>query len=282
MPGMTKIPVARQGGLARVPHAIRLSGTKIGTTPGAAAGRALRMLLVPIEHEEEPMNRTLSQLDREWADLDRSPTTAGVLERWGAKEPALAGLGSLGAVLRERQSGRAPEVLSALARLAADDELAARTLLHALVPGLLALASTSCADDPLAFDEFVSLAWERIRTYPTARPGSVAANVIWDVRKRYREHRAIEDPDSPGLDPESIHVGPSAEEIVLARSTLDHVVAAERDGVIGSSALRLILRTRVDEVPLGVAAAEEGATPQRANCIRWRAERRLRPVLAAS
>ena len=225
------------------------------------------------------MNRTLAKLDREWAELDRSPATTQALERWGMMEPALAGLRSLAGVLRERRSPRGPEVLSALARLAGDDELAARALLQAVVPGLLKLASTTCADDPLAFDEFVSLAWERIRTYPTSRPGSVAANVIWDVRKRYREHRAIQEPESLGIALGGDQAAPSAEEIVLGRTAIDDVVAAHHDGLIGSVALTLILRTRVDEVPLGVAAAEQRATPQQANCIRWRAERRLRPVV---
>ncbi|MDP9418958.1 MAG: hypothetical protein M3P53_02220, partial [Actinomycetota bacterium] len=144
------------------------------------------------------MNPTLTELAREWAELDRSPTATAALERWRKEEPAVAGLSSLSAVLRERRAhpAKAPAILAALARLASGDALAARALLHAMVPGLLKLASTTFADDPLAFDEFVSLAWERIRTYPTSRPGSVAANVIWDVRKRYCEHRSIEEPES--------------------------------------------------------------------------------------
>ena len=262
-----------------VPREIPVNGTRSGTATGAGAGSGFRILLVLSQHEEERMNRTLAKLDREWAELDRSPATTQALERWGMMEPALAGLRSLAGVLRERRSPRGPEVLSALARLAGDDELAARALLQAVVPGLLKLASTTCADDPLAFDEFVSLAWERIRTYPTSRPGSVAANVIWDVRKRYREHRAIEDPQSLDFALGGDPAVPSAEEIVLGRTAIDDVVAAHRGGLIGSVALTLILRTRVDEVPLGVAAAEQRATPHQANCIRWRAERRLRPVL---
>ncbi len=73
------------------------------------------------------MNRTLAELEREWAELDRSPATTEAIERWGMKEPALAGARSLAAVLGERRSRRGPEVLAALARLAADDQLAART-----------------------------------------------------------------------------------------------------------------------------------------------------------
>ncbi len=245
------------------------------------AGMVFRILPVLIKHEEDPMNRTLAELDREWSKLDRSPTATAALRRWGMQEPALAGLPSLSAVLKERRDhpANAPAILAALGRLAPGDDLAARALLHALVPGLLKLASTTFADDTFAFDEFVSLAWERIRTYPTTRTGSVAANVIWDVRKRYCEHRSIEEPESLGFEPGPEEAAPSAEEIALGRAAIDDVVTAHRDGVIGSIALTLILRTRVDEVPLDVAAAEQRATSQQANCIRWRAERRLRPVL---
>jgi hypothetical protein len=236
---------------------------------------------VLIQHEEDPMNRTLAALDREWGELNRSPATVEVLDRWRRAEPALAGLPTLAAILEERRSDAeaAPAILAALARLAADDHLAARCLLQALVPGMVRMASTIYADDPLAFDELVSLGWERIRTYPTSRPGSVAANVLWDVRKRYREHRAIEDPESPGQEPRREQATPSAEEVVLARGAIDDVVVAHRHGVISGVALSLILRTRVDEVSLDVAAREQQANAKQANCIRWRAERRLRPVL---
>ena len=228
------------------------------------------------------MNRTLAELDREWTDIEQRPTSGEALRLWGQAEPALAGYPSLGAVLKERKShpAMAPAMLAALARLAVDDDLAARTLLQALMPGLVKLASSVCSDDPVALDELVSLAWERIRTYPTNRPGSVAANVLWDVRKRYREHRAIEVPASGPCDIEAISPVPSAEEEVVGRAAVDDVIAAYREGVICEAALRLILRTRVDEVSLNVAAAEQQSTAKRANCIRWRAERRLRPVLA--
>ncbi|MGH9164835.1 MAG: hypothetical protein ACRDZW_04885, partial [Acidimicrobiales bacterium] len=69
-------------------------------------------------------------------------------------------------------------------------------------------------------------------------------------------------------------------DVVLGRSTIGDVVAAHRDGVIAMAALRLILRTRVDGVSLELAAQEQCSTVRQANCIRWRAERRLRPVLA--
>ena len=74
--------------------------------------------------------------------------------------------------------------------LATADELAARTLLQALLPGIVSFARRSAVGDPsVAIGEMVSIAWERIRTYPLHRPGSVAANVLWDTRSCYwKEH----------------------------------------------------------------------------------------------
>lgn len=230
------------------------------------------------------MNRTLAALDREWTNMDRSAASAKTLAGWGDIEPALAGLPTLAAVLEKRtEADAAPEILAALARLAISDGLAARTLLQALVPGLVRMATTSCSGDPAALDELISLAWERVRTYPSSRAGSVAANVLWDVRKRYREHRAIEAPVAAAPAVRDSHDAPSAEEIVLRSYGIrDDLAAAQRNGVISGAALTLILRTRLDEIPLEVAAAEQQSTAAYANCIRWRAERRLRPVLAAS
>jgi len=264
-----------------VPRQKSRERTPTGTSQGSVAGSPTRNLLVPIQHEEEQMNPTLTELDREWRELCRC-TPGQVLQRWSDTESALAGLSTLDAVLASRKDDpeTAPAILEALASLAATESLAARTLLQALLPGLIKMASTNCSDDPFAVDELVSLAWERIRTYPTARSGPVAANVLMDVRKRYRKHRAIEAPDGVGPEMPSPGVEASAEEIVLGRCAIDNVVAARCDGVIDDVALNLILRTRVDEVTLEVAATEQRSTVRQANCIRWRAERRLRPFLA--
>jgi len=112
--------------------------------------------------------------------------------------PRAARLADLDGLLERRRDDRAaPAALRALAVLAPGDDLAARTLLQALLPGLVRLAGTVGYDDPTAIEEMVSLAWERIRTYPAGRRGSVAANVSFDARKRYRAHRLIEAPRSP-------------------------------------------------------------------------------------
>lgn len=98
------------------------------------------------------MNRTLAELDREWTDIERRPTSVEALRRWAHTEPAVAGYPSLGAVLKERKShpAAAPAMLAALARLAANDDLAARTLLlgaqhgHQLVADPLAVGTGRC------------------------------------------------------------------------------------------------------------------------------------------
>lgn len=228
------------------------------------------------------INRTLAELDREWAEMQAAPTSVQALARWSDVEPALAGCVTLGDILRTRKAkpSAAPAILAALSRLSLADELAARTLLQALVPGLLGLVTGPLAGEPGALDEVISLAWERIRTYPTQRPGSVAANVLWDVRKRYRKHREIETPLNQPGGGGSGPATPSAEDVAMQRWGLDDVVDACRNGVIGKVALDLILRTRLEGASLEEAAAAHNASAAWANCVRWRAERRLRPVLA--
>lgn len=250
-------------------------------------GPAPSTLVVLIAHEEEQMvNRTLARLDREWTGLEASPAARRALARWAEAEPALAGFATLGEVLAGRDADRAGAnaILSALARLASGDELAARTLLQALLPGIVVVA----AREPLAGDrgcvaQLASLAWTRIRTYPTSRRGSVAANVLKDVRKMYLADRAIGASAEPlDADDRSGPTVPSAEELAIQRTCVAGVYTAHRDGVIGDVAMQLIVRTRVDGVSIAEAAAELGAGIEWSTCVRWRAERRLQALLAAA
>lgn len=226
------------------------------------------------------MQRTTEALDHEWrADHEHSTAGAAALARWREREPALHGLADLGEVLASRSdTERGPAVLAALARLAPSEALAARTLLQALLPGLVHMALRRFVDDPDALEEVTAIAWERIRTYPPGRPGAVAANVIVDVRKRYQAQRAatIEQLPGPSTEP-----GPSAEEVALGRLTVEELMAAARAGVINGTALALILRTRLDDVSLRQVAAERNEDEHTLTCVRWRAERRLRQRLAA-
>lgn len=224
------------------------------------------------------MTSILNQLDREWVELAASPRARRALTRWAQHQPAFAGLADLEAVLEARRNpNRAPALLAALAALAPDDQLAARTLLQAMVPGLVRLARSTGNDDPAAVIEMVSLAWERIRTYPRTRGGSVAANVLMDTRKRYRQHRLIEAPTaSRPIDSDPVDERSSPEQVVLGRLLIDDLDHAQRDGAVSAPMLKLILRTRVGGESLAEVAAEQHIEPRLLCQQRWRAERRLR------
>ena len=229
------------------------------------------------------MNPFLNDLDREWEIVAAAPASRRRFIRWVAAHPELAGLATLDDLLAARRDPeRAPALLSVLAALAPTDELAARTLLQAVVPGIVCFAARSAKDDPRAVEEMVSLAWERIRTYPTTRPGSVAGNILLDVLKRYRRHWAIEQPTSGTPIPNDLESKDCVEDTVLNRLLLEEVITAHRTGIVSAPALTLVLRTRVLGEPLEEVSAEMDV-PQRNLCQRrWRAECRLRDRLLAA
>ena len=230
------------------------------------------------------VSATTAALDDEWRTLATSPAGRAALERWRTEEPLLTDVVDLAGVMALRRHPDASRsVLAFLARLAPVDPLAARTLLQALLPGLIHVAVNTANDDPKAVEEFVSLAWERIRTYPEERRGSVAANVLWDVRKRYREHRELEAPHrGPSPTPDASTSAPSAEEVAL-----EQLVVAEslqtliRRGWLDRGDARLIVETRLLDVDETELAARAGIRRRRLMVRRWRAECRLRRQLEA-
>lgn len=227
------------------------------------------------------MHSTLARLDAEWRDLAGSPQATAALAQWQRDDPALGEGGDLAQLLERRlDATAAPAILLALARLAPSEPLAARTLLQAVVPGLVRLAVTAGYDDPSAIDEMVSLAWERIRTYPVTRQGSVAANVLLDTRKRYRQHRQINTPTSLTLEPSAaMPTTPAADATVGDRAVVRELAAARAEGIVEAGVLSVIIRTRLADESLEAIAAEQGTTTARLAQRRWRAERRLRPRL---
>ncbi|MDZ7734465.1 MAG: hypothetical protein U5R31_16580 [Acidimicrobiia bacterium] len=122
--------------------------------------------------------------------------------------------------------------------MAPGDDLAARTLLQMLLPGLVRLKATVGRADPDATHEFVALAWERIRTYPTTRQGSVAANVVLDVRKRYVKSRVPTDETAAAV-PEVASPDPTPEDHLLSVAVLEDLV--------GAASSRCVERRRVGD-----------------------------------
>jgi hypothetical protein len=244
-------------------------------------GTGFRTLLVPIRHEEILMSPVLSALDAEWTRIASTPAARRAVAAWGATQPALRGLVDLDDVLERRRDRRHERaVLAALAALAASDPLAARTLLQALLPGIVRLAITAGYDDRDASAEMVALAWERIRTYPSARAGSVAGNVLLDVKKWYRRHRSIDAPRSTAqqpprvLPPADAGRARSAEDEAMDRVAFADLVAAQKQAV-GSRNLRVVVRAHVEGVPLAELAAEEDLTVRALTMRRWRTEQKL-------
>lgn len=229
------------------------------------------------------MPRTTRALDQEWRH-DYAHSTDGIraLEKWAATEPALQGIADLDELLEARTDpDRADDILAALARHAPGDPVAARTLLQAMLPGLVALALRTFRRDRGAFEEIVGLAWLRICHYPPTRCGSVAGNVMLDVRKDYVAQRKAAAPELEVLraDPASGESAPSAEEVALAASIFEDLVDATQRGVIDARDLDVVVRTRTGQATLREVGADYGTTGRYAKCIRWRAERRLRDHL---
>jgi DNA-directed RNA polymerase specialized sigma24 family protein len=229
-----------------------------------------------------PGSSTLALLDHEWRTLAATPAARSALIRWGRRNLRIAGLRDLEELLELRRSDPAASaaILRTLATLAPGDALASRTLLQALIPGLRRLAQTAGRKDHGAIDELVSLAWERIRTYPDDRPGSVAANVLWDVRKRYCDHRRIDVPALTRRRPMVPARPPlSVEEAVLHRAFVHEIAAAQQQGLIPDGAFALIVRTRLYDEPIEKIAQDLGVHVDCLRGRRRRGERNLREHL---
>lgn len=226
------------------------------------------------------MAQMLQALDREWSELATSPSARRALMRWSNTHRHLAGHRDLNAVLDARRDpARADGVLRSLAMLAPTDELAARTLLQAMVPGVLKFARTHATDDQGALEELLALAWIRIRTYPPERHGSVAANIVLDVRKHYRAHRDIDHPRLTAAPVDSLDQRPSVEDQVLGRLFVEQIGDMRRCGV---AEIDTMVRTRVCGESIEDLAAERNL-PARVLCRRrWNLEVRLRALPRAA
>jgi hypothetical protein len=128
-------------------------------------------------------------LNEEWRRLRADPAALAQVDRWRLPIPRV---GSLDDVLAHAGYGRPVDdepgdrVLAILVHRAAHDELAARIVLHRILPGLIriALRRGRIVDGgpTAAFAELAAAAWLTIRTFPIDRRGHcVAANLLRDV-----------------------------------------------------------------------------------------------------
>lgn len=225
------------------------------------------------------MAQILQSLNHEWSAIAGGPDARRALLRWSAVNPVFGLAATLDEVIALGYGPEeGPQIRQTLATLAPTDELAARTLLQELLGGLCNLARR-VGRDADAVDEIVSLAWERIRTYPAHRSGSVSGNVLLDVRKRYCHVH-----DSARQD-RVVALGvfePSAEDRVISRVFFEDLIGASRRCGVSSAALETIIRSRVDGESMADLAAEQQVPLKVLWHRRWRAEARLRELPLAS
>ena len=224
-------------------------------------------------HDRFPI---FAALDQEWRQFSGSYQARAALKRWRTVEPALAGLDTVEDVLAlRRDRHRADDVLGALVSRSARDQAAARVVLQAIMPGLVRLAvAFGRADPDTTAGDLVAIAWERICSYPSHRIHSVAANLLFDIRKQLvAEREPIEDLPRRNL------ISASAEDEVIARLFVSELADAEAAGVIAEGAAELIMKTRVEGHPVVELAARRGVTAHGLVQRRRRAESRLRDHL---
>lgn len=221
----------------------------------------------------------LQSLNKEWSAIAGSPAARRALMRWSAAHPALLPASDLDGVLALGYSPEnGPEVRRALAALAPTDRLAARTMLQGLLGGLCNLARRVGRDDEAA-DDIIRLGWERIRTYPAERPGSVSANVLLDVRKRYRREQ---EKAKRRVVPCEATSEPSAEDRAISHAFIEELIAASEESGVSANVLSTILRSRVGGESMAELADEQQVRLKVLWHRRWRAEARLRALPLAS
>ncbi len=226
------------------------------------------------------MAQILQSLNQEWAMIADSPAARRALMRWSSAHSVLLPAADLDDVLDlGYRPDIGPEVRRALATMAPADHLAARALLQELLGGLVNLAHRVGRDRD-AVDDVIGLAWERIRTYPSHRPGSVSGNVLLDVRKRYRRQHDTERCFPARVD--DAEVEPSTEDRVLGTAFFEDLVAASEASGLSNEVLGTIIRSRVRGESMADLAAEQQVTLKVLWHRRWRAEARLRELALAS
>lgn len=203
---------------------------------------------------------TLIALNSEWTHLElTSPET---VRCWAETEPALAGCGSLSAVLDAARQHPDP-VFAALLRLGASGSgLAHRVILQAML-GLIVRLAKGRAE---VFEEAVGEAWLLIAEYPLARrPTSIVANLAWALRrwaaKRSLPSQAglaeLPDPAAPEADPDPARTLAQAREL----------------GLIDSLTHRTLSSVYLAGKTSAQAGRELGLS---AEAVRWRCSRALR------
>ena len=247
-----------------------------------------------------PRRRLTEAFDREWTRLAAATSTRRSLAQWRQSDPVLAPyddlddlLAATGHALPEPDADR---VLAAVVRRAAEDELAARVVLHRLLPGLLRVALRRGATGrwkvaPL-FDELTAAGWIVVRTYPIERrPAKIAVNLLRDAEyevcvRPFRLRAADETPSGTFLDGDLVDAlvtDATGRPDHVARHPSDEiarVLAQGRAAAVPSDDLDLLRNLYLEAEPVQEAARRLSVSPRTVLSRRLAATRRLRVVAA--
>lgn len=235
------------------------------------------------------MRQTLfARIDAEWSSFVDSPSVLRRFEDWQRDDPDLAEFVDLAHLVRFAQTPGQPaasdDALRCLGRRSQTDSVAARALLQCVLYALPQLATKFRPAVGGDGDEIAALvvatAYERIRTYPIdRRPRHIAANIVLDTRQivsrtlcRPRVAEVLAD-DRALL---SALVAP----ISAGAEVFDLVGRAVRAKRVDPDDARIIVLTRVYDVPVNELAAEYHCLPHSLRRRRLRAEAALAAAVA--
>ncbi len=224
-------------------------------------------------------------LDHDWCCQASGSRSRRALQCWTKDQPVFGMFADLDQMLvlvhRRGHPAMSDRVLAALARIAPCDDLAARALLQAMLPGLKALTHSFgwCNDPEEMTAAVVAACWERIRTYPIERrPRRIAANILLDTRQRViRQHNRT---TSEAEEIRFEEVMPDPCGIHPAMELLGHVGEALRQGCLQRDEARLILLTRLADVHISEFAIVGGLGAETIRRRRRVAEARLGAAVA--
>lgn len=234
---------------------------------------------------DQPFARVCSRLDAEWRKMASSSKGRSAVQRWVDQEPALASASSgeeVVALCHRRDGDTAGEVaderqaaLRALLRLAAQDEFAERTVMQAMLPGLLAMGrrlsymvasgSGRWADQDELEQEIVATAYERVRALAGTSQAWPARTLLeqtrgrlralYDNERRWRAH-------SVAMTPEYAETMADRAEHSAAEELAHVVVDAVQDGTLAPGPAGLLYTC-------GVLGREVRSVASAAGWSRW-------------
>jgi len=145
-------------------------------------------LTAPLVRADLSKRGPIGRVVAEWSRLCRRPDALDHVNSWTFIDPPVSHLDEV--LVRSGFGGATTDsvgdrVLWHLADLSRTDELAARIVLHRILPALMSIARRRGRIHPqgpyAAMEELLTTAWSVIRTYPSERrPRKVAANLVRD------------------------------------------------------------------------------------------------------